>query len=73
MQQGEGLYNKYEVYKTDECRCCRSAQRGVFVLKPREDPIAREALATYALQTPDDQLRDDLFGWLWDIRNVPEG
>ncbi len=74
MQHRNGLYQKYEVYRSKGSDKVSPGKRvdGCFVLRPRTDPIAAEALAAYALATPDDELRDDLFGWLWVIRNVTE-
>ncbi len=73
MQHRNGLFRKYVVYRNvDDDDLLELPLDGCFVLRPRTDPVAAEALAAYALATPDDELRDDLFGWLWDIRNVPE-
>lgn len=53
----KGLYNKYTIIKnetgkkvTDRC----------FVLKPDQDPAAREALRTYAKATKNEELAKDL-------------
>ena len=72
MPPRNGLYQKYKVYRTTEGDQVSPGKPvdGCFVLRPRTDDVAAEALAAYALATPDEQLRDDLFGWLWDIRNA---
>ena len=71
MQQDEGLYDKYVVYKVrSDGKINSNHERGVFVLKPREDAAARAALMHYANLTPDMELADDLWGWLWDIDNA---
>lgn len=55
-----GLYAKYIITKEDGTpvndRC--------FVLKPDKDPAAAKALQTYAAETDDEQLRDDLYAWV---------
>jgi hypothetical protein len=54
----DGLYAKYEVRKdgapVEEC----------FVLEPEEDAAARRALETYAEETDDEELAQDLRVWL---------
>lgn len=50
----QGLYEKYEVYKDGE------QQSGCFVLKPASDPAARAALRTYATETKNEELADDI-------------
>lgn len=49
-----GLYEKYEVYKDGE------QQSGCFVLKPASDSAARAALRTYATETENEELADDI-------------
>lgn len=39
-----------------------------FVLRPEKDAAALEALHTYALQTDNEALADDLFAWMESIR-----
>ena len=62
----KGLYKKYNV---------TYAANGIpvfgkhFVLRPNNDPAAREALKTYAEKTPNEQLREDIFEWLHEIEN----
>lgn len=58
MSNEDGLRSKYEVLKDGE------PQDGCFVLKPEEDPAAREALWTYADETDNDELAEDLKDWL---------
>ena len=53
-----GLYSKYEVRKDGE------RVENCFVLEPESDPVAREALWTYATTTDDEQLEMDLKDWL---------
>ncbi|MFB6140048.1 MAG: hypothetical protein ABEJ26_06410 [Halosimplex sp.] len=50
----KGLYEKYEVRKDGEL------QTGCFVLKPASDPAAREALKTYARETDNEELAEDI-------------
>lgn len=50
----KGLYEKYEVRKDGEL------QTGCFVLKPATDPAAREALKTYARETDNEELAEDI-------------
>lgn len=52
------LYNKYDVYKDGEL------QIGCFVLKPTTDPAARAALLTYAHETDNEQLAEEIKEWL---------
>jgi len=54
----QGLYDKYEVNKDNE------PVESCFVLEPESDSAAREALWTYADETDDDELADDLKEWL---------
>lgn len=54
----QGLYNKYEVYEDGE------PVHGAFVLEPANDPAARAALARYAWETDDHELKVDLHEWL---------
>ena len=63
----DGLYNKYEVTRQGEL------VEGCFVLRPETDPVARDALATYALRTPDRELAKDLWDWMYQIRLTPPG
>ncbi len=74
MQHREGLYQKYEVYRSAGGDSISPGKRvdGCFVLKPREDAAALAAIIHYAELTPDDKLRDDLYAWAWDINNVPQ-
>lgn len=69
MSKDTGLEARYEVVKVndptgkhDECR--------YFVLDPLHDPIAREALTTYAIRARlagYAQLSKDLLDWVADI------
>jgi hypothetical protein len=73
VQRREGLFRKYMVYRNvDDDDLLELPLEGCFVLRPATDPVAAHALSTYALQTPDLELRNDLFQWLWEIRNVTE-
>lgn len=61
----DGLYAKFHVERVapsstgkdhTDCR--------YFVLDPQHDAAARAALATYAVSTPSNALREDLLEWL---------
>lgn len=54
----QGLHEKYVVYKDGEL------QSGCFVLKPSTDPAARVALLTYAHETDNDQLAEEIKEWV---------
>lgn len=54
MSENNGLYEKYEVRKDGEL------QTGCFVLKPASDPAARAALQTYAMETDNKELAEDI-------------
>ena len=54
----KGLYNKYRVYKGN------NLLKGCFVLRPARDLAARGALRTYATQTTNRILAEDIFKWL---------
>jgi hypothetical protein len=54
----QGLYPKYEVFKNGE------PVEDCFVLKPRSDTAAREALIRYAEETDNDELADGLREWV---------
>lgn len=56
-----GLYEKYEVRKDGEI------VEDCFVLEPESDEAAQAALATYALETDDEDLFEDLDAWLQDL------
>lgn len=56
-----GLYEKYEVRKDGE------VVEDCFVLEPESDEAAQAALATYALETGDEDLLEDLDAWLQDL------
>lgn len=57
-----GLYQKYEVRKDGE------PVEDCFVLEPADDHAARIALIAYANTTDDEELADDLWDWLWELR-----
>ena len=61
----QGLYDKYEVKKDGE------PVESCFVLEPESDSAAREALWTYADETDDGELANDLKEWL--LRTVGAG
>jgi hypothetical protein len=83
--KNKGLYPKYEVYKTVKCdlQGCGLVHREqypvedrVFVLKPDSDPLAREALATYAQAATEaglTQLGYDLKNWLHELEQNSHG
>jgi len=54
MSSNDGLHDKYEVRKDGEL------QTGCFVLKPASDPAARSALETYAMETDNEELAEDI-------------
>lgn len=56
-----GLYEKYEVRKDGEMA------EDCFVLEPSDDPAAREALIAYADETDNEELRQDLREWIYDL------
>lgn len=58
-----GLYPKYLVFKNDG-KLIQKSIEDCFVLRPKVDVAARNALTVYAWMTPNTQLRDDLFAWL---------
>lgn len=53
-----GLYQKYEVRKDGE------PVEDCFVLEPEDDSTARRALETYANETEDEELAQDLRDWV---------
>ncbi len=53
-----GLYTKYQVWKDGQ------SVTDVFVLRPNNDPAAKEAVLRYAEVTPDQELASDLRNWL---------
>ena len=57
-QGGEGLYDKYEVTKDGE------PVLGCFILEPKGDEAAREAIRAYADATDNDKLARDLTEWM---------
>jgi len=61
LDDSDGLHEKYEVYENgepvDDC----------FVLEPTTDSAARAALITYAEETDDETLAQDLRDWVVDI------
>ena len=61
-----GLYEKYDVQGEHG-----EPVRGAFVLEPADDPAAREAIRTYAAETDNDALADDLRDWV--NRYLPAG
>jgi len=63
----DGLYDKYDVFEGGE----RVA--GCFVLEPRDDPAALEALKAYARTTDDDALAADLAYWIAEIEDSGDG
>ena len=70
MPPRNGLYHKYVVFKNQDVPDYRRPLGDVFVLRPRADAAAYAALMHYADLTQDKELADDLWGWLWDIRNA---
>jgi hypothetical protein len=65
MDNTTGLYGKYRITKSDG-----SPVTGFkFVLSPETDPAAREALRTYAFETPNHKLADDIAVWLMSIES----
>jgi len=65
MSKQAGLYNKYHVIRAADY----SVGQDVFVLKPKTDPAARDALLAYANATPDIELSNDLLAWLDKLEN----
>jgi len=59
-----GLYQKYDVQKDGW------AVENCFVLKPGDDPAAREALIHYAEVTDNEELAKDLREWVQGDRDV---
>jgi len=59
MGDSKGLYEKYDVQDEDG-----EPVRGAFVLEPTNDPAAREAIRTYAAETDNDALAEDLRDWV---------
>lgn len=53
-----GLYSKYEVRRGGE------PVEDCFVLEPESDEAAREALWTYAAETDNEELSEDIKMWL---------
>lgn len=63
----EGLHGKYTVLKDGE------SQDGVFVLRPESDEAALAALHTYAENTDNPALENDLRGWIGEITGRGRG
>jgi len=68
VKNRQGLYNKYEVLQDGQL-----VEELCFVLKPKTDPIALMALETYACNTHNLRLRQDLHEWIDEIRRWRKG
>ena len=62
-----GLFEKYNVEKDGE------TVESCFVLEPRSDPAAREALIRYAEETDNEELAEDLRTWVFDLKTRGDG
>jgi hypothetical protein len=64
--QGHGLYDKFRVERVDPAAQERHKDCKVFVLEPKHDPFARDALLAYAAACEDEhpQLAVDLRRWV---------
>jgi len=63
-----GLYHKYKVIKRSTGEEVTS---GCFVLIPAKDKVARKAIYTYAKETDDEELREDLLAWMGRLDENP--
>lgn len=56
-----GLYDKYTIINN---KSGEPIDEDAFVLKPDKDPAARKALITYAVNTKNERLRNNLYDWV---------